>query len=128
VSVNGLITTALSLGVRSGASAAGRGEFIEPTKLTLGAWLKEWLDGSLKPRCRPAAYIRYRGIIDNCILKAPIAALPLQKLRPSHVEAYYASATVSAATLTLHHAILHRALRKAVRDGLVQVNVASELG
>jgi hypothetical protein len=34
---------------------------------------------------------------------------------------------VSASTLTLHHAILHRALREAVKDRLVVVNIASEL-
>ena len=71
--------------------------------------------------------MRYKGIIERNILKAAIATVPLQRLRPTHLEAYYASARVSASTLTLHHAILHRALRKAVKDRLVMVNVAGNL-
>jgi integrase len=104
-----------------------RGAFVEPSKVTLGEWLKDWLAVSVKPRCRPATYTRYKGIIEQSLLKADIARMPLQQLRPSHLEAYYAGAGVSASTLTLHHAILHRALRKAVRDRLVLVNVAADV-
>jgi integrase len=104
------------------------GVAVDASRLTLGAWLTEWLEAAIKPpRCRPATYTRYKGIIDNAILKAPIASILLQKVRPSHIEAYYASAGVSAATLTLHHAILHRALRKAVKDKLIAVNPAVDL-
>jgi hypothetical protein len=28
------------------------GAFVEPSKLTLGAWVREWLDTSVKSRCR----------------------------------------------------------------------------
>jgi integrase len=108
-------------------SEARRGEYIEPSKLTLGEWLREWLDASLKPGWRPSTYARYKGIIEASILKSTVAAIPLQHLRPTHIEAYYSDATVSASTLTLHHAILHRALRKAVKDRLIQTNVAHDL-
>jgi integrase len=108
-------------------SAANRDEFVEPSKMTLGEWLKDWLDVSVKSRCRTATYTRYTGIIEQSILKADIAKIPLQRLRASHLEAYYSAATVSRATLTLHHAILHRALRKAVKDRLVVVNVAADV-
>jgi integrase len=103
------------------------GTFVEPSKLTLGAWLSEWLEASVKPRCRRSTYVRYKGIIDNAITSAPIASFPLQKLRPSHLEQYYADANVSSSTLTLHHAILHRALRKAAKDKLISVNPALDL-
>jgi hypothetical protein len=108
-------------------TASNGGTFIEASKLTLGAWLREWLEASVKPRCRPATYVRYKGIIEHAITKAPIGDLPIQKLRASHLETYYASATVSAATLTLHHAILHRALRKAAKDKLIPFNAAADL-
>ena len=108
-------------------SAANRGEYVEPSKLTLGTWLTDWLNVSVKARCRPSTYTRYKGIIEQRLLAADIARIPLQRLRASHLEAYYASATVSRATLTLHHAILHRALRKAVKDRLVVVNVAADV-
>ena len=83
-------------------TAANGGTFVEPSKMTLIAWLSEWLEAAIKPQCRPATYVRYHGIIENHISKATIADMPLQKLRPSHLEAYYAAATGSASTLTLH--------------------------
>ena len=61
----------------------------------------------------------YAGSIFGSIL--------LQDLRSSHIEAYYAAATVANATLALHHAILHKALRKAKKEGLVARNVADDL-
>jgi integrase len=103
------------------------GQFVEPSKITLGKWLADWLEASLKPRARASTYVRYKGIIENNIAKATIASIPLQKLQPTHIEAYYAAAKVSASTLTLHHAILHRALRKAAKDRLIPTNPASDL-
>ena len=42
-----------------GPAAAKHGEFVEPSKMTSGAWLTEWLDASVKPRCGgPATYTR----------------------------------------------------------------------
>jgi len=108
-------------------SAANGGTFVEPAKVTLIAWLREWLEAAIKPQRQPATYTRYRGIIENHIRKAAIAELPLQRLRPSHLEAYYGTATGSAATLMLHHTVIRRALRTAVRDRRVTVNVASDL-
>jgi len=99
-------------------TSANEGTFVEPTKVTLGSWLREWLDSSLKPSVRPSTYTRYKGILEHDLLKAPMAAIPLQRLRGSHLESYYAIAQekVSASTLTLHHAILHRALGKAKKE------------
>jgi integrase len=110
--------------------AVDKGEFVEPSKMTLGKWLTEWLEASVKPRVRPSTYVRYKGIIENDISKATIASMPLQRIRPTHLEAYYAAARerkLSASTVTLHHAILHRALRKAVKDRLLTINVAGDL-
>lgn len=101
--------------------------FVEPSKMTLGPWLREWVEAIVKPQARPATYTRYKGIIENHLCEASIASIPLQKLRPSHLEAYYATAGVSANTLPLHHTVLRRALRKALQDRLVTMNVASDL-
>lgn len=106
--------------------AANHGTIVEPSKMTLGKWLTEWIEAA-KPRLRQSSYTRYKGIIDNAILPSSIASILLQQLRGSHIESYYASAAVSPSTLTLHHAILHRALRKAVKDRLIPANVAADL-
>lgn len=104
-----------------------KGQYVEPSKMTLGTWLADWVEVSVKLRVRASTYTRYKGIIDNDLAKAAIASIPLQKLQPAHLEAYYAGSKVSASTLTLHHAILHRALRKAAKDRLVALNVAIDL-
>src|SRR5688572_704658 len=69
--------------------SAKHGMLVEPSKITLGQWLAEWLD-AMKPSVRNSTYVRYKGILDNHLSKAPIAALRLQKLRSSHLEGYYA--------------------------------------
>ena len=92
------------------------GTYVDTSKITLGEWLIEWFAAS-KARFRPSTCVRFEGIIKNALLTAPFASIGLQKLRTTHLEAYYAGATVSSSTLTLHHTILHQALRKALRDG-----------
>jgi len=100
--------------------------YVDASKMTLAEWLTEWL-ALAKTRLRPATVTRYEAIITQRLTTASIGRMPLQKLRASHVEAYYASQTVSPATLMLDHAILHAALKKAVRDTLVPANVVANL-
>lgn len=104
--------------------AAERGELVEPSKLTLGEWLVEWLKLT-KSRVRQSSYVRYRGVVEKRIMKSALAAMPVQKIRPSHLEAYYATLTdLSASSRVTHHSVLLSALRKAMKDGLVTSNVA----
>jgi integrase len=80
---------------------------------------------TVQPTARPATHTRYRGIIENHAAKATIASVPLQKLRPSHLEAYYAS--IPAGSRPVHHTVLRRALRKAVKERLLIANPAADL-
>ena len=96
--------------------AAKDGTYVDASKITLGEWLTEWFTAS-KMRFRASTCERFEGIISKSLHVAPIARMPLQKVRPTHLEQYYASSSVSASTLTLHHTILHQALRKAARIG-----------
>jgi Phage integrase, N-terminal SAM-like domain len=68
-------------------TAANGGTFVEPSKVTLIKWLRDWVDAAIKPQCRLSTYVSYKGIIENHISKATIAEIPLQKLRPRHLEA-----------------------------------------
>jgi integrase len=106
--------------------AAKDGTYVDASKITLGEWLTEWFKAA-KSRFRPSTCERFNGIITNALLTAPMASVRLQKLRPTHIEQYYAAATVSASTLMLHHAILHQALRKATKDRLIPMNPAADL-
>lgn len=102
--------------------------FIDTSNTTVGEWLPKWF-GIAKGGFRENTATRYKGIIDNALLTSPVASIPLQKLRASHLEAYYATAAakLSASTLQLHHTVIHQALRKAVKDGLMRTNVAIDL-
>jgi integrase len=102
------------------------GQYVDASKITLGEWLTEWFSAA-KVRFRPSTIARFEGIINNNLLTAPIAKLRLQKIRPTHVEQYYAAAKVSASTLMLHHTILHSALKKATKDRLIAVNPVTDL-
>lgn len=108
---------------------AYRGEFVEGSKLTVGAWLDEWLDKAVRPpRRAPNTYRSYCGIVKNH-LQPGLGHLVLQQLTPLQVERYYADCSVkpknlSARTLALHHAVLTSALTAAAASGLLRQNVA----
>jgi len=101
-----------------------KGTYIEPSKTTLIEYLRLWVENSVKPNRRPETFRVYKSVIDNHIAKSHIAHIPLQKLRTSDLERVYAESTLAPASLNVYHAIVRRALRQAVRDGLLTVNPA----
>lgn len=101
------------------------GVFFEPTRLKLAPYLERWLEDAAKPTIKITTYYSYRGIIRNHI-KGYIGGVALAKLTPTHVQGMYAEMErnkASARLRQLTHAVLHRALRQAVRWGLVLCNV-----
>jgi integrase len=67
----------------------------------------------------------YRGVVKNHLGKH-IGGVGLQKLSPAHVQTMYAAMERSGASPRLRqltHAVLHRALKQALRWGLVVRNV-----
>src|SRR5258708_1729233 len=70
---------------------------------------------------------RWAMILKNHRVSSDVADMPLQQVRATDLERYYADLKAAPATVQVHHAILHRALRKAVRDHLLTVNPASDL-
>jgi integrase len=104
--------------------AANRGEFVEPTKLTVGEWLAEWLTKIVKPARRVSTHRVYKYIVEGSLAPA-LGMIPLQRLKPADLQQYSAErAHLSAATLRLHHVIVSGALKSAVKNGLVTRNVA----
>lgn len=86
----------------------------------LGQWLK-----SVRPSLRPRTWTRYESLIRIHALPE-IGRVPLAKLAPPHLQKLYASrldAGQSPASVRQLHAVLHRALRQALRWGLVARNV-----
>lgn len=108
--------------------AVNHNEFVEPSKMTLIDWLRTWIEKSVKPPMRrPETYRIYKSIIETHIAKSPVALILLQRLRGTDLERYYADLKAAPASISVHHAILHRALRKAVKDRLLTVNPATDL-
>lgn len=107
--------------------AADRQEFVEPSKVTLITWLRDWVEKAIKPPIRRATtYASYKSIIEKHIASSALAHIPLQYLRASDLERYYADLGLAAKTITVHHSVVHSGLRKAMRDQLITRNVAAD--
>jgi integrase len=103
-----------------------RNELIEPTKLTLGQWLEEWLDTAIKPpNQRWLTYRTYASILHQHLGPA-LGSIRLQQLQPTDLQRYYTTKaqTLASSSLAQHHAMLSAALSAAQQHGLVVRNVA----
>lgn len=104
-------------------AAFGRGEFVQPTKLTTGQWLAEWLEKVVKPTTRPRTLTTYQYAVAS--LTDALGAIPLQRLKPADVQKYHGDrAHLAASTLRLHHRVLNAALVSATKQSLVVRNIA----
>jgi integrase len=85
-----------------------------------------WLEDSVKPTPRPRSYVVYDAKIRNHVLPE-LGNVKLTALTPQHLQSLYAhrlAAGYSPTTINLVHTILHRALKQAMRWGLVVRNVS----
>ena len=99
--------------------------FVEPSTVTFGDWLGEWLDTAIKPPRRTLrAYETYKSAITRHILPT-LGAIRIQELRPCDIERYHANLGLAPATGEKHHAIINSAIKAAMRAGLVTRNVAT---
>lgn len=102
-----------------------RSQYVEPSTLTLGEWLTEWLETAIKPpNKRLRTYETYKSVIERH-LKPALGHLRVQQLKPTDLKRYYTEEALSSTTLEPHHPLLHSALKAAQLQGLVQRNVAS---
>jgi integrase len=90
----------------------------------LAAYLMRWLE-TVRPTLRVRTWERYEQILRVHVLPE-LGRTPLARLGPEQVQRMYASrleAGSSAMTVRHVHAVLHRALKQALRWGLVPRNV-----
>lgn len=94
-------------------------------RVTLGAFLEEWL-AAKKQSVRPRTMTSYTQLVRDHIAPA-LGRTPLIKLRPEHVERFYADMGEHASPKTVRNAagVLHNALDKAVRWRLIPSNPAA---
>jgi integrase len=103
-----------------------RGSYVEPSKLTVAAFLRDhWLP-SLRAQVRPSMWAEHKSKVEVHLVPA-IGGVLLQRLTPGHLNAVYADLLergLSARTVLHVHATIRRALADATRWGLVPRNVA----
>jgi integrase len=109
------------------------GTYVSPSKRTLEEFLEEWLRG-IRPTIRPSTWESYNWIIHNRVLPF-LGGTPLQRVTPPVLNAHYAhlleagranGTGLSPRSVRLVHVVLHRALRDAVRWGMLGRNAADQ--
>jgi len=109
-------------------------QYAEPSKLTLGEYLEEWLDHA-SSRVRPSTWQGYATMVRRHITPV-LGNVPLSQLTPRHVQrlcdeqlkagrADGRGKKLSHRTVQYVHAVLYRALKHAVELQLVARNVAA---
>ena len=110
------------------------GGFVEPSKLTVQAYLENWLC-RVAPSVRSNTLLRYQGICSNHLVPT-LGQIKLQKLRPLDIQGAYATwaksgnrrakneSGLSKRTILHHHTVLKTALKQAVSWKLIPYNPA----
>ena len=96
-------------------------------KLSLEAYLARWLEGLPATDLKPRTIDTYRGYVKANIIGSPLGRKPLARITPQDLRDLYAAKLAQGLRRsTVHHlhAILHRGLAIAAREGQVARNVA----
>jgi integrase len=105
---------------------SGQPEIVEreARNLTVGKFLRRWLDDAAKPKVRPKTFALYEGVVKKHI-DSRLGTTPIATLSPGHIQSTYAALERDGASkrmAELTHAILHRAFHQAVRWGWMTRN------
>jgi integrase len=109
--------------------------YADSTKLRVGDWLHQWLDEAQHAVARKTLE-RYREIVERHLIPA-LGSIPLGKLQPIHIQAYYAAALasgrrdgtggLSARTVNHHDRVLNVALKRARSLRLIGTNPVEDV-
>jgi integrase len=109
------------------------GNFMKPGKTSIAEYLERWLKDYAWPNLAPRTAEGYESIIHQHIIPS-IGNLRLTQLKPEHLQRYYSDklangrcngkGALSPTTVSHHHTCLHRALKMALKWGLISRNPA----
>ncbi|MHB8156628.1 MAG: site-specific integrase [Desulfocucumaceae bacterium] len=109
------------------------GLFVEPSKITLGDWIKRWLTVYKKPYIKPGSYSNYEHISRVHIIPS-LGQIPLQSLQTNSIQDFYnqknlngrldGTGGLSSRIIHLIHQVINGALKQAVKEKLIQYNPA----
>jgi integrase len=107
--------------------------FINPEKITLAEYLRQWMHDYVEPNLAPKTIDGYKVNIEGHIIPS-IGNIPLQKLQPIHIQQFYRSKLengrlddkggLSAKSVLYIHRVLRKALSNALKMQLIPRNVA----
>ena len=103
---------------------------IQKANMLYADYVQEWLR-SIKPKVQITTYNSYESMTNLRI--APFfrnLGLTLREVRPSHIEALYNEILAegyTANTVIHYHAVIHKSLKKAVRDEIIPFNPADKV-
>jgi integrase len=101
------------------------GELGEPTRFTVAAYLRHWLETAARPAIREATHLLYADLI-RLHINTRIGGVALTKLTPAHVQELLVEmehAGSSARLRQIVYGVLHKALKQALLWNLVPRNV-----
>jgi integrase len=96
---------------------------------TVGEYIEQWLQTSARGSVRESTYESYRNQVRRYVVPA-IGRVKLKRLSAMQIQGMYRAMLdrgLSPRTVQYTHAVLHRALRQAVRWGLVPRNVSEDV-
>ena len=112
--------------LRRAMSDADRGIVFDATSQKLSEYLDRWLNDSVRGSVKPVTHASYSQLVRTHI-KPALGNVKLSNLSPAHLQGFYRSKLdegLSPRTVQYLHVVLHRALKQALRWGLVPRNVA----
>lgn len=117
--------------LREAVDRVNAGSPARDAKVTLAQWLETWKAGPLAASTRkPTTKALYTTLAETHLEPAPLGAVPLDKLRPSHVHKLMVDkrgAKLSESTLRQVYNVLRLSLDDAVREGLIAANVCAKV-
>jgi integrase len=112
------------------------GTLVEPSKDTLAAYGRRWLDDVQRERVRPKTYHTYstlfRRFIEDAELDAPeLGQVRMDQLRPEHLEAFYRWMIrvrgLSKVTVKGLHAVLRQVLKRGYKRKDLALDVHGQI-
>ena len=113
------------------------GSLIKPSGVTVGEYLKHWLENYARPTVKQKTYDIYKNMIDNHLVPS-IGKIEVPKLKPSRLKGLYAEKLkggradgkeggLSSRSVQYMHMVLKLALRHAIEDELIKYNIAERV-
>jgi integrase len=112
--------------LRKARGDADRGLISDGGGVKLSEYLMRWLNDSVRGSVKPITHESYATLVNKHVVPA-MGNVRLSNLTPAHLQGFYRSKLdtgLSPRTVQYLHVVLHRALKQALRWGLVPRNAA----